>query len=124
MARKKPYLLTPTARRHLREAKAWSLRRWGPKLTEAHFIELDEAAKRLAKDCKTFRSREELAGGTGLLLHPIREHCLVYEPLGKGQIAIVAVLRQTRDIPAILGKGQYLIGRELNALRKSLQETE
>ncbi len=120
MARKKPYLLTPTARRHLREAKAWSLRRWGPKITEAYFIELDEVARRLARDFRIYRSREELAGGTGLLLHPVREHYLVFEPLGKSQIIIVAVLRQTRDISAILSKGQHLIGRELKALRESL----
>ena len=97
------------------------MRRWGPKLTQAYFIELDEAARRLAKDFCIYRSREELAGGRGLLLHPVREHYLVFEPLGKSQIIIVAVLRQSRDIPAILSKGQHLIGRELNALRESLE---
>ena len=102
----------------MREAKAWSLSRWGRKLTEEYFIALDKAAQNLAKNYKTHRPRKELAGGSGLLLYPIREHYLVYEPLGKNQIVIVAVLRQVRDIPDILSKGSHLIRRELDALRK------
>lgn len=116
--RKKTYFLTPTARRQLREAKAWSMARWGRKLTEEYFIALDGAAKDLAKNYETLRSREELAGGTGLLLYPVREHYLIYEPIAKDQIVIVAVLRQGRDIPDILSKGKHILTRELSALRK------
>lgn len=118
MPREKSYLLTPTASRHLREAKAWSMSRWGEKLIEEYFIVLDEAAKNLAQHWKTHRPRHELAGGTGLLLFPVREHYLVYEVLSGDQLVIVAVLRQVRDIPAILSKGKHVIDRELNALRK------
>lgn len=121
MARKRVYYLTPTARRHLREAKAWSMARWGEKLTAEYFGALHEAAEDLAKNYKTYRPREELAGGTGLLLHPVREHYMIYEPLAKNQIIIIAVLRQGRDIPTILSKGKHAFARELSALRKKLQ---
>jgi plasmid stabilization system protein ParE len=118
--RTKAYLLTPTARRQLREARAWSLARSGRELTEAYFIDLDAAARDLAKNYRNYRTREELAGGTGLLLHPVREHYLVYEPLTKNQIIIVAVVRQSRDISSILAKGKHLLVRELQALKTSL----
>ena len=121
MPRKRAYLLTPTARRHLREAKAWSMARWGEKLTEEYFVAIHEAANDLAKNYKTYRPRGELAGGTGLLLYPVREHYLVYEPLAKNKIVIVAVLRQGRDIPGILSKGKHILSRELISLRKKLQ---
>lgn len=93
--------------------------RWGEKLTQEYFVALDKAARDLAKNHNTYRSREELAGGTGLSLYPVREHYLVYEPLAKNQIVIVAILRQGRDIPSILNKGKHVIVRELAALRKN-----
>ena len=114
----KNYLLTPTARRHLREAKVWSMARWGAKRTRAYFIALDKAANDLAKNYTRYRLREELSGGTGLRLYPIREHYFVYEPLSEDKIAIVAVLRQGRDIPAILSKGKHVFARELKVLRR------
>ncbi len=118
MTSKALYYLTPTARRHLREAKAWSIARWGTQLTEEYFHALDTAANDLAKNWKTYRSREELSGGTGLLLCPVREHYLIYEPINGHQIVIVAVLRQSMDIPSILNKGKHVIVRELEAFRK------
>lgn len=98
--------------------------RWGERLTEEYFVALDEAAKDLAKNYKTYRQREELAGGTGLALYPVREHYLVYEPLTKNQIIVVAVLRQERDIANILKKGKHVIARELTALRKQRNPAE
>lgn len=94
--------------------------KWGEKLTEEYFVALDNAARDLAKNFKTYRPRGELAGGTGLLLYPVREHYLVYEPLAKNQIVIVAILRQGRDIPDILNKGKHLIMRELAAIREKV----
>lgn len=119
MPHAKNYLLTATARRHLREARAWSMARWGEKRTRAYFDALHKAANDLAKNYTRYRKREELSGGTGLRLYPIREHYFVFEPLGKDRIAIVALLRQGRDIPAILSKGKHVFMRELEELRKS-----
>lgn len=122
MPRRRRYVLTPTARDQLREAKAWSLARWGPKLTAEYFQDLHDAAQQLAISYRTHRSRAELTGGTGLLIFPVREHYLVYEPLADGRIAIVAVIRQSRDIPNILAKGKHAIDRELKALRETLSK--
>jgi len=100
--RRKSYLLTARAAADLREARTWSRARWGKELTNRYFDDLHEGAQYIAENHASFRDRHELAGGTALLLYPVREHYIVYEPLTPRSIAIVAVIRQGRDIPAIL----------------------
>jgi len=112
------YVLTPTARRQLREAKAWSLARWGPELTERYFRDLERAALHLAANYARYTKRKELTGETGLCLFPAREHYFVYEPLTDRKIAIVALIRQGRDIPAFLSRYAPLFRRELEKIRK------
>lgn len=119
MPRAKRYLLTPSASRHLREARAWSMARWGDKLTRIYFSDLHDAANDLARNYARYRSRGELSGGTGLRLYLVREHFIVFEPLGEDKIIIVAVLRQSRDIPAVLRKYKHVIMRELSVLREN-----
>ncbi|MGS2724419.1 hypothetical protein ACVBEJ_11815 [Porticoccus sp. GXU_MW_L64] len=51
-----------------------------------------------------------------LNLYPVREHYLVYVPVdGKG-IVIVALIRQARDVPAILNANGFLIRRQLREI--------
>jgi hypothetical protein len=59
-----------------------------------------------------------------LLLYPVREHYIVYEPLAPRFIAIVAVIRQRRDIPAILQKWSAPIRRELVEIRGKIERGE
>ena len=112
------YVLTPTARRHLREAKAWSLARWGQELTEQYFHDLEKTALYLADHHSRLAGRKELAGESGLGLYPAREHYIVYVPLTRNKIAIVAFIRQGRDIPALLSRHAPLFRRELDKIRK------
>ncbi|MGK7928398.1 MAG: type II toxin-antitoxin system RelE/ParE family toxin [Spirulina sp.] len=118
------YVLTPTARANLREAKAWSRKRWGVDLTRKYFEDLDKAANYLATHHTSLPSREHLAGGTGLGIYPVREHYLVFEPLSDGRLAIVAVIRQGRDLPDILQRNAHTIRRELNKLRPTVDEED
>lgn len=53
-----------------------------------------------------------------------REHYIVYEPLAPRLIAIVAVVRQGRDIPAILQKWAAPIRRELMEIRAKIKRGE
>lgn len=122
--RPKSYVLTARAAIDLREARTWSRARWGPQLTNRYFQDLHDAAQYLAEHHASFRDRHELAGGTSLHLYPVREHYLVYEPLGPGTIAVVAVIRQGRDIPAILQKWAAPIRRELIAIRGKIERHE
>jgi plasmid stabilization system protein ParE len=111
------YVLTARAAADLREARAWSRARWGTDLTAKYFDELHEAAQFIAENHESLRRRQEFGGGLALLLHPVREHYIVYEPLGEKLMAVVAVIRQGRDIAAILQKWAMPIRRELLEIR-------
>ena len=121
---RKSYLLTARAAADLREARAWSRARWGKELTDRYFEDLHEGAQYIAENHASLRDRHELAGGTALLLYPVREHYIVYEPLTPRSIAIVAVIRQSRDIPAILRKWAAPIRRELTEIRSKIERGE
>ena len=122
--RRKSYLLTARAAADLREARAWSRARWGKDLTDGYFEDLHEGAQYIAENHASLRDRHELAGGTALLLYPVREHYIVYEPLAPRLIAIVAVIRQSRDIPAILQKWAAPIRQELMLIRSKIERGE
>ena len=96
------YILTHTAEKDFREAKKWSRQRWGNDLTKLYFQDLHKAANTLAKNQKQFQAGEDLNDDTGLCIHAVREHYLVYIPRGGNQIIIVSLIRQTRDVPSIL----------------------
>jgi plasmid stabilization system protein ParE len=121
---RKSYVLTARAAADLSEARAWSRARWGKELTDRYFTDLHEGAQHIAENYQSLLDRQELAGGTALLLYPVREHYIVYEPLGVGFIAIVAVVRQGRDIPAILQKWAAPIRRELIEVRGRIERGE
>jgi plasmid stabilization system protein ParE len=93
-------------------------------MTNRYFEDLHEGTKYIAENHASFRDRHELAGGTALLLYPIREHYMTYEPLAPRLIAIVAVIRQGRDIPAILQKSAEPIRRELIEIRGGVERGE
>jgi plasmid stabilization system protein ParE len=118
------YLLTARAAADLREARAWSRARWGKELTNRYFDDLHEGAQYIAANHASFRDRHELAGGTALLLYPVREHYIAYEPLSSRLIAIVAVIRQSRDVPAILQKWAASIRREVIEIREKIARGE
>ena len=115
------YILTVRSEADLREARSWSRARWGKELTNRYFQDLHERAQYIAENHTSLRSRHKLAGGTALCLYPVREHYIVYEPLTEQLIAIVAVIRQRRDIPAILQKWAAPIRRELAEIRAKIE---
>lgn len=122
--RRARYVLTARAAADLREARAWSRARWGKELTRRYFDDLHEGAQFIAANQTASLGRQELTGGTALLMYPVREHYLVYEPLGERFIAVVAVIRQGRDISAILQKWAAPIRRELIEIRAMIERGE
>lgn len=121
---RKSCLLTARAAADLSEARIWSRARWGKELTNRYFEDLHEGAQYIAENYASLHDRQELAGGTAVLLYPVREHYIVYEPLGPRFIAIVAVIRQGRDIPVILRKWAAPIQRELIEIRGKIERGE
>jgi len=124
MSRPQHYTLTAGAENDLRQARAWSRKRWGKEQTRQYFKDLQDGAEHLGKNHKSFRPRSELAGDTGLKLYPVREHYLVYEPVMGKHVIIVAVIRQSRDIPALLRQWTPHIKRELKDIRTKIKAGE
>ena len=122
--RGRSYVLTVRAEADLREARAWSRSRWGKELTSRYFEDLHEGAQYIADNHTSVGSRHRLAGGTSLFLYAVREHYIVYEPLTEKSIAIVAVIRQRRDIPTILQKWAAPIRTELIEIRGKIERGE
>ena len=116
------YILTETAERDFREARQWSIIRWGKELTKQYFTDLHESAESLARNHKRFASIEQFADAPELSIHPVREHYLVYVPVSSNCIVIVSLIRQTRDVPAILKASSFVIQRQLKALFEKLDQ--
>lgn len=54
-------------------------------------------------------------------VYPVREHYLVYLPMGDSRIVVVALIRQTRDVPAIINANGFIIQRQLKAIFAKLK---
>lgn len=112
------YVLTETAARDFREARRWSKARWGNHATKEYFKKLHQGASHIAAHQAAISRREELTGDTGPGIYPVGEHFLVYAPIEPGRVAIVALVRQVRDVAAILQSNHFQIQRALeDALR-------
>lgn len=110
------YFLTPGAVDDIREIGDWSLERWGKEKTLKYLSDLHHGLEYLAANFETFKNnkiRDELSGGSGLLLYPINRHYIAYIPIAEKTIAVAAVIRQGSDIPSILQKGSLTIHRDL-----------
>lgn len=117
----KHYLLTLTAENDFRQARQWSKKRWGTALTKQYFQNLHDKAEYLAKNSHLLFDRKNISGTTGIGMHPVREHYIVYVPVAKNLIIIVALIRQTRDVPAILKANHYRIQREIDSISGELE---
>ncbi len=122
MPDKKSYILTITAEEDFREAKQWSLSRWGRNQTKQYFFDLHNGAEYIAKNYQSLSSKESLAVNTGLGIYAVREHYMVYVPVREGFIVIVALIRQIRDVPAILQANNYLFQREFKDIESMIVE--
>lgn len=114
--KRRRYILTETAEQDFREARGWSLSRWGRELTKQYFTDLHQCAERIARNSERFAPMEHVPNTAELSVYPIREHYLVYVPIREKRIAIVALIRQTRDVPAILNANGFVIRRQLKKI--------
>lgn len=108
--------MTKTAESDFRQAKKWSMSRWGKELTKQYFSHLHQTAEQLGQRQDPLSKITNLTDETGLKVYPVREHYLVYLPLDEKLIAIVSLIRQTRDVPAILEANDFIIRRELKEI--------
>ncbi len=121
-ARKKSYILTATAENDFRQAKRWSLSRWGQEQTKKYFSDLHDGAEYIARNQPSQTEKRELVGDTGLGIYSVREHYIIYEPVDEHSIIIVSLIRQSRDVPAILRANHYMFRRELKEIRQMITQ--
>ncbi len=119
--KRRHYILTETAERDFRAARQWSLSRWGRVLRQ-YFTDLHECAESIALNPNRFSSREPVSNTAELNVYSVREHYLVYVPIKRSCIVIVALVRQTRDVPAILNANGFLIQRQLKEVVEKLKQ--
>ncbi|MDM3872463.1 type II toxin-antitoxin system RelE/ParE family toxin [Porticoccus sp. W117] len=123
MARKqRHYVLTETAEHDFREVRLWSLSRWGRELTKQYFADLHEYAERIARNPERFAAMEHVSNTAELNVYPVREHYLVYIPVSGKGIVIVALIRQTRDVPTILNANGFMIRKQLREVFAALNQ--
>ena len=117
------YVLTPGAVDDIREIADWSSEHWGKERTVKYLAESHEGLEYIAANFKVFEkseARSNLSGGTGLLLYPVNKHFIAFIPIGEQSIAVAAVIRQGRDIPAILQKDGFAIRRDLKEINDKI----
>jgi plasmid stabilization system protein ParE len=112
------YVLTETAVADFKAARDWSMKRWGKALTISYFQSLHDAAEALAKNQFALPSSAKITACSELLVWPVREHYLVYTPAQNQKIIIVSLIRQTRDVPAILAENRFFIERALKKIQQ------
>lgn len=125
MARKRwHYILTQTAEQDFRAARQWSMSRWGKALTVQYLTDVHERAESIAQNPERFPSKEHISNTAELNVYPIREHYLIYVPIRDKRIVIVALIRQTRDVPAILDANGFTIQRQLKETLEKLSRND
>jgi len=110
------YVLTSTAANDFRNARRWSLSRREKALTGQYFIDLHEGAEQIAKSGLSLPESDSLTGINDLGIYAIREHYMIYVPAEEKKIIVVALIRQSRDVPTILQANGYIIRRELKEI--------
>jgi plasmid stabilization system protein ParE len=119
---KRRYILTQTAEDDFRQARLWSKRRWGAELTRAYFQDLHEGAQYLAQNWQSLPSKNNLTNESDLGIYAVREHYMVFLPVpAKTMIIIIALIRQTRDVPTILKTNSFAIQRALQSVSGKLE---
>lgn len=120
--RKKNYILTQKAALDFRQAKIWSISRWGKDLTTQYLNDLHQGAEFIALNLPSLPEKGYLTGMAELGIYAVKEHYIIYVPISKKRIVIVALIRQTRDVPAIIKANNYIIRRELRKILGKISE--
>ena len=69
--KRRRYILTETAEQDFREARGWSLSRWGRALTKQYFADLHECAERIARNSGRFAPMQHVPNTAELSVYPI-----------------------------------------------------
>jgi plasmid stabilization system protein ParE len=100
--RSSKYTLTRRAEADLDELHEKSLEQFGRIQTNKFMADLKKAAEFAANNIGKVPTRAHLVGDSGLSLYPIHNHFIAYRPVTEDHIVIIAIVRQSRDIAALI----------------------
>jgi plasmid stabilization system protein ParE len=96
------YTLTMRAEVDLDEFYEKSLEQYGPIQTNKFLADLKKAAEFVADNIGKAPTRAHLVGESGLSLYPVNNHFIAYRPVTVDHIVIIAIIRQSRDVAALI----------------------
>lgn len=96
------YTLTKGAEADLDDIYRKSVELFGHAQTNKFLIELERAAEFAADNIGKIQTRAHLTGDSGLSLYPVNNHFIAYRPVADNHIVIIALFRQSRDIPSFV----------------------
>jgi plasmid stabilization system protein ParE len=114
------YLMTPTAREHLKTAVKDTRKIWGAKQARKYGKNFLGGLQDIADNHRTFHSphRAALAEGTPFSLHLVEHRYVVFQAMDENTIIISGIFHQNMDIPTRLKELQKLEKHEIAALQR------
>jgi len=100
--RSSSYTLTRSAESDLDDLYLRSLERYGRDQTNLFIADLKKAAEFAVAHHGKIPTRSHLTGDSGLSLYPVNGLYIAYRPVADDHIVIIAILNQSRDIPAFV----------------------
>jgi plasmid stabilization system protein ParE len=111
------YILTPTALKDLRRIGSEGRARWGAERNATYMRDLKRGFQHIADRHDALPERPKLTGASGLRLHRVGRHYIVFVVLTPDHVAITSVLHDHMDVPARLREMQALTDIEVGDVR-------
>ncbi len=98
------YYLTPTALAHVEKIIRDTARKWGVAQARAYAAALEKGFEEIARKRESIITnfRADMAKDTKFALHLVEHHYVVFQPHGKNDVIIAAVLHEKMNIPVHL----------------------
>lgn len=114
------YHITPLAGEHMRSIARDGIRRWGIAQALAYTEQLERGVQHIADRHHALPERAKLTGASGLRLHRVGRHYIVFIVLTPDHVAITSVLHDHMDVPARLREMQALTDKQVGDVRAEL----
>ncbi|CAL4870004.1 Toxin ParE (plasmid) [Asticcacaulis sp. MM231] len=118
----KTYRLTLTAETHLKKAVRDTKERWGIAQARKYSAALLAGFQHIAENHEGFNSphRDDLAAGTGFLIHLVEHRYIAFQPYDKDTIIIIGIFHESMDMPNRLKELQHMTRYEIATIQRGI----
>jgi len=119
---RKTYRLTFTAETHLKKAVRDTKERWGLSQARKYSAGLQAGFQYIADNYTSFNSphRDDLAEGTGFLIHLVEHRYVAFQPYDDDTIIVVGIFHESMDIPNQLKEIQRMAKHEIAVMKRDI----